>query len=258
MIVGRLVMATHVDGVEGFPSILDEMLWRGNFSYRPEYAVYAKGHGPGLVDYVATLFVPKRLVEGVTEPHRFVAVGTSVEMAIQAVAYKAIGILGSEVMELDRYPFSHFPIQSQQGDRMIRCLTYELGETRSRYNHLQRSVEPFVRMGLGNLGVLYGVGDGTPHGIAPPSFHYQPVHGVWVEQPSRGHAHASVGLRVRQFANTSCTPTTLLGAKPVNLRHLGNPQDTGSPRHHLLHEFPLNFVRAPYGGLNADGDDEDE
>ena len=88
-------------------SILDEMLWRGNFSYRPEYAVYARGRGPGLVDYVATLFVPERLVEGVTGSHRLLAVGTSVEMAIQAVAYKAIGVLWSEVMELDRYPFSH-------------------------------------------------------------------------------------------------------------------------------------------------------
>ncbi|KAJ1256996.1 hypothetical protein BS78_K236900 [Paspalum vaginatum] len=276
-------MATRAEGVEGFPSILDEMLWRGNFSYRPEYAVYATGRGPGLVDYVATLFVPKCLVEGVIEPHHFVAVGTSVDMAIRAMAYKAIGVLWSEVVELDHCPFSHFPIQSpEQGvnsfemvfgdatlyerwmsklvqalDRMIRCLTYELGQTRSCYNHLQRSVEPFVRMGLGNL-VLYGAADGTPYELAPPSFHYQPVHGAWVEQTSIGQAHASVGLRVRQFANTPWTPRNLLGAEPINLCHPENPQDMGSLRHHLLHEFPLNFVRAPYGGLNADGDDEDE
>ncbi|KAJ1256642.1 hypothetical protein BS78_K337600 [Paspalum vaginatum] len=212
MNVGRLVMATRAEGVEGFPSILDEMLWRGNFSYRPEYAVYARGRGPGLVDYFATLFIPKRLVEGVTEPHRFAAMGTSVEMAIQAVAYKAIGILRSEVMELDRYPFSHFPIHSpeqdvnyfdvvmedatlyerrmsemvQAQDRMIRCLTYELGETRRRYNHLQRSMEPLVRMGLGNRNALYGAGDGTPHELAPSSFRYQPIQGVWVDQPFFG------------------------------------------------------------------------
>ncbi|KAJ1295897.1 hypothetical protein BS78_01G258500 [Paspalum vaginatum] len=194
-------MATCAEGVEGFPFILDEMLWRGNFSFRPEYAVYARGHGPGLVDYVATLFVPKRLVEGVSEPHQYVAVGTSVEMSIQTVAYKAIGVLRSEVMELERYPFSHFPIQSpEQGvnslemmselvqaqDQMIHCLTYELGETRCRFNLLQRSVEPMTRMGLGNFNVLYGVGDGTLHELAPPSFHYPPVQGIWVDQSSLG------------------------------------------------------------------------
>ncbi|KAJ1280278.1 hypothetical protein BS78_04G219100 [Paspalum vaginatum] len=262
-------MATRAEGEEGFSSILDEMLWRGNFSYRPEYAVYARGCGPGLVDYVATLFVPKRLVEGVSEPHQW---ELSVEMAIQAVAYKAIGVLRSEVMELDSYPFSHCPIQSpEQGvnsfevvlgdatlyerrmselvraqDRMIRCLTYELEETRCRFNLLQRSVEPMARMGLGNFNVLYGAGDGTPRELAPPSFRYPPVQGIWVDQSSLGRAHAYMGLRVDRFANTSWFPTTLLGAEHVNLRHPENPEDTGSPGYHLLDEFPLNFVRAPY------------
>ncbi|KAJ1262424.1 hypothetical protein BS78_09G106500 [Paspalum vaginatum] len=265
-------MATHAEGVEGFPSILDEMPWRGNFSYRPEYAVDARGRGPGLVDYVATLFVPKRLVDGETEPHRFVVVGTSVEMAIQAVAYKAIGVLRSKVMELDSYPFSHFPIQSpEQGvnsfevvlgdatlyerrmselvqaqDRMIHCLTYELEETRYRFNLLQCSVEPMARMGLGNFNVLYGAGDGTPYELAPPSFRYPPVQGIWVDQSSLGRPHASVGLRVRLFVNTPLNLATLLGAEHVNLHHPENPKDTGSPGYHLLDEFPLNFVRASY------------
>ncbi|WP_284123636.1 hypothetical protein, partial [Klebsiella pneumoniae] len=76
-------------------------------------------------------------------------------------------------MELDQYLFSHFPVHSsEQGvnsfemvlgdatlyerrmselvqaqDRMIRCLTYELGETRSRFLRLQLSVKPLMRMG---------------------------------------------------------------------------------------------------------------
>ena len=103
-----------------------------------------------------------------------------------------------------------------------------------------------MRMGLGSQNVLYGAGDWTPNELAPPSFHYPPVQGVWVEQSPMGRAHASVGLHVRRFANTSHTPTSLLGAKHVHLQHPENPEDTGSPGYHLLDEFPLNFVRSPY------------
>jgi len=35
------------------------------------------------VDYVATVFIPRRFVEGVTEAHNISAHGTSIEMAIQ-------------------------------------------------------------------------------------------------------------------------------------------------------------------------------
>jgi hypothetical protein len=39
--------------------------WRGNFSFRLEYSAYARGLGPGLVDYFATMFIPMCLVEEV-------------------------------------------------------------------------------------------------------------------------------------------------------------------------------------------------
>jgi hypothetical protein len=80
---GNLIMVTRVVGVQGFPSILNEMLRRGNFSYLPEYSVYARGLELGLVDYFATMFIPMRLVEGVNHSHNFVSHGTSVGMAIQ-------------------------------------------------------------------------------------------------------------------------------------------------------------------------------
>jgi len=94
-------------------------------------------------------------------------------MAIQEVAYKAMAILRQEVIELERYPFTHFPIQGPlQGvnvfemgmdgttlyerrmfelvtsqDRSLRCIRAELRETRRCFNGLQRAVEPYVRMG---------------------------------------------------------------------------------------------------------------
>ena len=64
-----------------------------------------------MVDYVATVFIPRHFVEGVMEAHNISAHGTSIEMAIQEVAYKAMAILCQEVIELERYPFTHFPIQ---------------------------------------------------------------------------------------------------------------------------------------------------
>ena len=67
--------------------------------------------GVCMVDYVATMFIPRCFVEGVTEAHNISAHETSIEMAIQEVAYKAMAILRQEVIELERHPFTHFPIQ---------------------------------------------------------------------------------------------------------------------------------------------------
>ena len=52
-----------------------------------------EGLGLGMVDYVATVFILRRFVERVTEAHNISAHGTSIEMAIQEVAYKAMAIL---------------------------------------------------------------------------------------------------------------------------------------------------------------------
>ena len=71
--LGPISHGDSAEEAEGFPPLLAEMLWRGNFSRRPKYSVFARGLGLGMVDYVATVFIPRRFVEGVTEAHNISA-----------------------------------------------------------------------------------------------------------------------------------------------------------------------------------------
>jgi hypothetical protein len=57
-------MATRAPETIGFPALLNEMLRRAYCTFQPEYAVYALGHGVGLVDYMATLHLEARMVVG--------------------------------------------------------------------------------------------------------------------------------------------------------------------------------------------------
>ena len=50
---GRLIVLIRAEGTVGFPAILREMMWRANFSYQPEYFVYARPLDPGLDECVA-------------------------------------------------------------------------------------------------------------------------------------------------------------------------------------------------------------
>jgi len=194
-------------------------------------------------------------------------------MAIQEVAYKAMAILRQEVIELERYPFTHFPIQGPlQGvnvfemgmdgttlyerrmfelvaaqDRSLRCIRAELRETRRCFNGLQRAVEPYVRMGQVPHGVLYGPNDYTPHEAAPMEFRFPQVQGVYLPQPVVGQTRMSNGLRVHHFAPTTLTREIIFGGEHAALTHPENPEDTGSPQYHLLVDFPPYFARGPYG-----------
>jgi hypothetical protein len=270
---GNLIMVTRAEGVQGFPSILNEMLWRGNFSYLPEYSVYARGLGPGLVDYFATMFIPMRLVEGVNHSYNFVAHGTSLGMAIQEVAYKAMTHLRQEIGELWMPPFQHFPMRGPQPgvnvvdiapvgaplyerrmselvraqDHNMRCLRWELRETRRRLNELQHAVEPYVRIGHVQEHVLYA-NDATVHEEAFHNFTYPFVQGITLPQHGGMQVQMPVGLRVRHFAPTDWTRETVYGGQTENLTHPeANPGDTGSPNAQLLDVFPPFFARAPYG-----------
>jgi hypothetical protein len=84
-----LIMATHAPETVGFPVLLNEMLRRAHYTFQPEYAVYARGYGVGMVDYVATLHLEARMVVG-SKAYDFQDRGTSPEMAIQEVAQEAI------------------------------------------------------------------------------------------------------------------------------------------------------------------------
>ena len=44
---------TRAKGMEGFPAMLREIMWCANFSYQPEYFVYARPLDPGLDECVA-------------------------------------------------------------------------------------------------------------------------------------------------------------------------------------------------------------
>ena len=53
-------MATHAEGVKGFLALLCDMLWHANVTFVLEYAVYARGVGPNVVEYLATVDIQKR------------------------------------------------------------------------------------------------------------------------------------------------------------------------------------------------------
>ncbi|KAL6846789.1 hypothetical protein ACP4OV_024237 [Aristida adscensionis] len=107
MAAGSLIMETQAEGVEGFPSLLREMMSLANLTSVPEYKVYARGYSNGMVDYTATIDIAEGDVYGA---HRH-ALGTSVEMAIQAVAHAAMAVLRRDFSaELETGPFAYFSI----------------------------------------------------------------------------------------------------------------------------------------------------
>ncbi|RLN23852.1 hypothetical protein C2845_PM07G10520 [Panicum miliaceum] len=55
-------MATHAPNAIGFPALLNEMLKRTHCTFRPEYAVYARGYEVCMVDYMATLHLEATMV----------------------------------------------------------------------------------------------------------------------------------------------------------------------------------------------------
>jgi hypothetical protein len=48
--MATMIMATRAQETIGFPAILNEMLRKSQYFYQPEYEVYARGCGVGLVD----------------------------------------------------------------------------------------------------------------------------------------------------------------------------------------------------------------
>lgn len=110
---------TWIDGgweaSDGFPwgehfLRIPSFAWGGDVAwqllYRPEYAVYAKGYGHGMVDYMANVWLPSRLTMVDEEIDKAIREkGTSMDMAIQSVAYQARVVLREELvmLELDSF-----------------------------------------------------------------------------------------------------------------------------------------------------------
>ena len=63
MELGCLVMATRWEDIEGFLALLNEVMWRANYSYRPEYAVYALGVDHGMINYTYKVLIPSHLCD---------------------------------------------------------------------------------------------------------------------------------------------------------------------------------------------------
>jgi hypothetical protein len=56
-------MATCGENIDGFPALLNEVMWRANYLYRLEYAVYALGVGHGVIDYTCKVRIPSHLYD---------------------------------------------------------------------------------------------------------------------------------------------------------------------------------------------------
>ena len=107
MELGCLVMATYGENTEGFLALLNEVMWRANYSYHPEYAVYALGVGHGVIDYTYKVHIPSHLCDlGEEFDHLAWGKGTSIDIEIQVVAYHAIAMLREALITLSEPCFN--------------------------------------------------------------------------------------------------------------------------------------------------------
>ena len=51
------------ENIEGFLALLNEMIQRANYSYHPEYVVYALGVGHGMINYTCKVHIPSHLYD---------------------------------------------------------------------------------------------------------------------------------------------------------------------------------------------------
>ena len=81
-------------------------MWRANYSYRPEYAVYALGVTHGMIDYTYKVCIPSHLCDLGEESDCLAwGKGTSMDMAIQVAAYHAIAMLREALVNLSEPSF---------------------------------------------------------------------------------------------------------------------------------------------------------
>ena len=101
-----LVKETRAKEVDGYPALLWDMMWRANFTYHLEYAIYRQDRGPGMEEYRAVINIIARQVVGST-PYRIQVLATSEAMPIQEVASEAMSHLHHDLAELSQPPYDH-------------------------------------------------------------------------------------------------------------------------------------------------------
>jgi hypothetical protein len=233
--MATMIMATRAQETIGFPAILNEMLRSSHYFFQPEYEVYARGYGVGLVDYMASLHLEPRLVVGAVK-YNFRACGTSVQMVIQEVAREAIARLRYEHRKLWEAPFTYFPVRGPEApiahvvlppmgpytletcmadtistyEMAHRSLVWELEETRCRLVRLHYQVEPYLRSKKLPRKIMDDWTRNMPHEEAPPSHRFPHVVGTWAE--TRGtYNPISMGLPVCRSHMVPATCANLLG-----------------------------------------------
>ena len=89
--------------------MLNEVMWRANYSYRSEYVVYALGVGHGKIDYTCKVRILSHLYDPREEFDRLAwGKGTSIDMAIQVAPYHAIAMLREAFITLSELSFQNF------------------------------------------------------------------------------------------------------------------------------------------------------
>ena len=63
MELGHLVMATRGENIKDFLALLNDVMWRANYSYRLGYIVYAMGVGHGMINYTCKVRIPSHLYD---------------------------------------------------------------------------------------------------------------------------------------------------------------------------------------------------
>lgn len=94
-----LVKEIRVEDVDGYLPLLRDMIWRANFTYQLEYAIYRRDRGTWMEEYRVMINIIAKQVMG-SVPYCFQACGTSEAMVVQEVARVSTINLRHELTEL--------------------------------------------------------------------------------------------------------------------------------------------------------------
>ena len=92
---------TRAEGNEGFPAMLQDLMWCANFSYAPEYFVYTTKIGPNLVEFYASVLLHPRLMTGPPErSHIFLVLEVLLKLQSKPVPTMPLPALDADTQNL--------------------------------------------------------------------------------------------------------------------------------------------------------------